>query len=238
MRKRSKNKCYDTDIGKELSSKRYLKSLSSVDSEYISELHVNVFDQFSGMPSVTELTNHCVSGEEHPDIANCGVVEVLPMLCNYIDKSGLLVRGLRHQIKMDSVYKYNYQLLTMYLSGEIDKIGVYCTEARGLDTDDLTAGRYVITISGYSDNKCKIHYEVITKHNYAMHPSRILKNIHDTVEKQKLTDVVEIDEESFNEAIKIMKTNNELDTEDKPIDDATIASALDLIDKKALSLKR
>lgn len=237
MRTKSKNMCYDSDIGNELKSKRYLKSLSSSDDEYISELNVNIFDQFSGEPSATEITNHCCTGvKETDDTANYGVVGILPMLCNYIDKSALLVRGLRHQTKMNLVYKYSYELLTMYLSKEINKICVYCTDAKGMDTDDLTAGRYVLTISGYLDNKCKSSFQLITNHNYAMHPSRILSDIETRAKKQNLN--VVIDEDSFKECIKRMKTNNELDNEDMVLDDLQINKALDLIDKKAESIKK
>ena len=58
-----------------------------------------------------------------------------------------------------------------------------------------------------------------------------------TMAKKQNLNVV-IDEDSFKECIKRMKTNNELDNEDMVLDDLQINKALDLIDKKAESIKK
>lgn len=233
MRKKSKNKCYPDDITKLESSKTYMPTFpkTSQDIKFVRETTVNKLDQFSGITTTSLGFKYFTetNGENEGD-AFYATVTSDSLMDIMIDEMKGVFNGIKTQSMYDQSYKYNYRLLSMYLSKEINSIKLYC---KGLAGSDLSIehpmrGRYIIVVSGYIDNKCIIDYEVITYHNYTIHPSRILSDISDNIEKQGL-DNVEIDKESFDIAIKALKENNPLDRERFTQED--LLKQLELLDK-------
>ena len=217
MRKKSENKCYSADMDKYGSSRTLLSSYPKIPSNevnVIDSLCINTFDEYSGHATATMYENY--TSKESPENENDGfyaTVDLDKLMNSEIDKLSILLNGIISQTSFDKVYKYNYELLSMYLSGEIDKITVYCKglAAEVAPYDYPLHGRYIIVICGYLDNKCKIDYEVLTYHCYVMHPSRILHDIKSKAKSQNLN--VEINEDSFKSAIELLKKDNPLDRE-------------------------
>lgn len=235
MREQSKNKCYSEDIDKEFSSKRYLPSYPKTvnDTRYIRGVSINKLDTFSDTTTATLETNYCANDfTEDEEKAMYGTVDPLVALSSYASDIKVLIDGIRTQIDYDKIHKCNYKLLSLVLSKDINHINLFCKGLASDDIDNPMHGRYIIVVSGYQDNRCKIHYEVITYHNYCMHPTRILSDIEKKAKSQNLKQYVNIDETSFANVIKQLKTNNPLNNEDQDISELEVIKALDLIDKK------
>lgn len=232
MRKKSKNKCYPDDIAKLESSKTYTPTFpkTSQDIKFVRETTVNKLDQFSGVTTTTLGFKYFTETNGEGD-AFYATVTSDSLMNTMIDEMKSIFSGIKTQSMYDQSYKYNYKLLTMYISKEINSIKLYCkglAASGDVPFDHPMHGRYIIVVSGYMDNKCIIDYEVITYHNYTIHPSRILSDISSAIEKQGL-DNVEIDKESFDTAIKDLGENNPLNRERFTQED--LLRQLEILDK-------
>lgn len=233
MRKQSKNRCYSPDIENMVGSLHYMQTYPKTNSyvEFVDRLTINKLDEFSGTTTATVYGNYrSIISKENDDEALYATVDPIDLIMSINDKTNALIKALKTQIDCDKAYKYNYELLCKYLSGEICTIKLYCKglAAEKTEYDHPIHGRYIIVVTGYDkENKCKIDYEVITLHNYVMHPSRIINDINNKVKSQNLT--VEIDEESFNSAIELLNNNNPLSKE--KFTQEELLKSLELLDK-------
>lgn len=234
MRKNSRNKCYKDTYNLPNQVITQFKSLpESPGISVVTEITENRFDEFSGQNTVS-IESYYEDEHDSPEKEKDSFVMTLRSEDAVELGLRILSCGLdayRNKTCIEQRYMHCYDLLGMFLRKEINKITLYCKEVASLDPCKYGYGRYIIVVCGYNDNKCKTSFETITYHTYHMHPSKILKDIENSVKEQGLQDVVEVDQESFKVSIESLKKDNNLDTE-KPLTEEDIRQAMEALEKR------
>lgn len=219
MKKQSNMKCYPSDIDKDCSITRKIKTYpTSIDNTVEIEncIEVNKIDQYSGKTTVSTGTGlgYYLNGEfESNEYPIYSTIDPMNAYTAGMDMITSAVCAIKTDIELNKIYEMNYRLLVLYLTKSINSIYVYCNRLGSDDTDSDMHGRYILTISGYNvldtgEKECKIDYEVITTTNYSTHPSSILDAIIKYTTAQGLQDIVSIDIESFERNIRLLNSND------------------------------
>lgn len=225
IRKQSKNKCYPSNVSEVSLNGSNYECYPKFGDPLIFENENRVvrYDQFSKASVVTSSF-----GYEKEDDKLCITMDGIDAAKMGLGILRSSIDAIETELYTRLKYKYLYQLTLMILKKQIDRVELYCTNTVSSNIDNPMYGKYIITVSGMLENKCKLDFQVITDFDFKIHPASIITMIEK--ESKDLPIEVVIDEDSFNRCIKQMQHNNPYN-KDSGLTQIDIQNALKSIDK-------